>query len=128
MRRQIGFEIRDMWYNLGNLTNSLCRYCSVSLVKNENCYSFFLNEFADEDQSEPAVERQQSTRVKVLFSQCLFMIICQLSALTLITSQPRKEQQLNIDNHVLISFMVCGVVREAQQSQWNEIVVRGLGS
>jgi len=32
MRRQIGFEIRDMWYNLGNLTHSLCQYCSLSLL------------------------------------------------------------------------------------------------
>lgn len=50
-----------------------------------------------------AVERKQLTRVKVLFSQFMFMI----SSFALITSQPSKEQQLNIDNHVLISFMLC---------------------
>lgn len=35
MRRHIGFEIRDMWYNLGNLTKCLCRYCSASIVTRE---------------------------------------------------------------------------------------------
>lgn len=65
--------------------------------------------------------------LQVLFSQFMFMIICQLSILTLITSQLRKQQQLNIDNHVLIGFMLCDERASPVNSQWNEIVVQGWG-
>lgn len=44
MRRQIGFEIRDMWYNLGNPISSVLQYCSVLIVT--NTFSFLLNEFS----------------------------------------------------------------------------------
>lgn len=37
----------------------------------------------------------------------MFIIICQLSALTVITSQPSKEKQLNRENQVLIGYMFC---------------------
>lgn len=53
MRRQIGFEIRDMWYNLGNLISSVFQYCFVLIVtKNKQTISYFsLDVFTSEDQS-----------------------------------------------------------------------------
>lgn len=40
MRRQIGFEIRDMWYNLGNLTNILFILFSFSWHQRQLCCFF----------------------------------------------------------------------------------------
>lgn len=75
MRRQIGFEIRDMWYNLGNSISSVFQYCLVLIVTN----TVLLNEFSDIGMLEIDMCRCCDKRCFLIF-----IIISQLSTLALI--------------------------------------------